>query len=60
MLRLLVEGTFEELHWTLELACELPDADGDIWLEEFPLEFKIEALENCVVVADCGDMFPIS
>ena len=61
MLRLLVEGTFEELHWTLELACELPDAeDRDIWLEEFPLEFEIEALESCVVEADCGDMFPIS
>ena len=63
ILRLFVEGTFEELHWMLELACKPSDvAFSDIWLEEFPdpLEVEIEALENCVVEADLGDMFPTS
>jgi hypothetical protein len=63
ILLLFVEGTFEELHWMLELACKPSEgAFSDIWLEEFPdpLEVETEALESCVVEADLGDMFPTS
>ena len=61
ILLLFVEGTFEELHWMLELAYK-PSAFSGIWLEEFPdsLEVETEALESCVVEADLGDMFPTS
>ena len=60
---LFVEGTFEELHWMLELAYKpSDDAFSGIWLEEFPdpLEVETEALESCVVEAALGDIFPTS
>ena len=63
ILLLLSEGTFEELHWMLEVACKTSECEfSDIWLEEFSdsLEVEAKALENCVVEADLGDMFPTS
>ena len=63
ILRLLVEGTFEELHWMLELACK-PSEDlwWDIWLEELTnsLEVETEALGTSDEEADFGDIFPNS
>ena len=62
ILLLLVEGTFEELHWMLEPAFKPLEAFGDIWLEEGSnsLEVEIEALRTCEVDADLGDIFPNS
>ena len=63
ILRLLVEGTFEELHWMLESACKPTDVScWDIWLEEFSnsLEVETEALGTCEEEADLGDIFPTS
>jgi hypothetical protein len=62
-LQLFVEGTFEELHWTLELACKPSEgALCEIWLEELSnsLEVEIEALGTCEDEADLGDIFPTS
>ena len=63
ILLLLVEGTFEELHWMLELACKPSEgALCEIWLEEFSnsLEVEIEALGSCEEEVDLGDIFPTS
>jgi len=63
ILQLFVEGTFEELHWTLELACKPSEgALCEIWLEELSnsLEVEIEALGTCEDEADLGDIFPTS
>ena len=63
ILRLFVEGTFEELHWMLGFACKLSDgALCEIWLEELSnsLEVEIEALGSCEEEVDLGDIFPTS
>ena len=63
ILLLLVEGTFEELHWMLELPCKpFEGVLCDIWLEELSnsLEVITEALGTCKVDADLGDIFPSS